>query len=201
MVHVAAGGGSSPLARGGRVAAGPRVGTAGLIPARAGRTSSTRPRTIGTRAHPRSRGADLTEAKSIRKFRGSSPLARGGLEKDEWGEGSPGLIPARAGRTQKRQGPKNRTRAHPRSRGADMCGVGVALSRLWLIPARAGRTARARRPGACIRAHPRSRGADGTGYDQQALDEGSSPLARGGLEAVGGEGGLQGLIPARAGRT
>ncbi len=70
--------GSSPLARGGRPAAGKPSGLLGLIPARAGRTTGTWSRSPAWRAHPRSRGED--ERPDILRHRGlgSSPLARGG---------------------------------------------------------------------------------------------------------------------------
>jgi len=75
------------------------------------------------------------------------------------------------------------------------------MPRIRLITARAGRTAIALVMMLARRAHPRSRGADWWPLVQAEWDEGSSPLARGGL--------LPGftplkedrLIPARAGRT
>ncbi len=50
-------------------------------------------------------------------------------------------------------------------------------------------------------AHPRSRGADVAGHAHAADEQGSSPLARGGLVRARGPQRNHGLIPARAGRT
>ena len=92
-------GGSSPLARGGLTLNAATLPPQGLIPARAGRTSDHPPTTRNHRAHPRSRGAD--EGASIRSAPalGSSPLARGGPATSSMPVMGPGLIPARAGRT------------------------------------------------------------------------------------------------------
>ena len=69
--------GSSPLTRG-KLGSG-RQGrqNRGLIPAHAGKTSQRpSPRALG-RAHPRSRGENVTEALDLTGERGSSPLTRG----------------------------------------------------------------------------------------------------------------------------
>ena len=70
-----------------------------------------------------------------------------------------------------------------------------------LIPARAGRTRPSRASPGWSRAHPRSRGADSAWDDVVVVAEGSSPLARGGLEDEATGFAVVGLIPARAGRT
>ena len=70
--------GSSPLARGGLTIV-PKLGLwPGLIPARAGRTRTSRSRRTPPRAHPRSRGADDGSSRAGSSLEGSSPLARGG---------------------------------------------------------------------------------------------------------------------------
>jgi len=51
------------------------------------------------RAHPRSRGADLIAIPKVQAFKGSSPLARGGLGHGVALNHGIRLIPARAGRT------------------------------------------------------------------------------------------------------
>ena len=193
--------GSSPLARGGRHERTPCAVNAGLIPARAGRTSAP-PRATGTsRAHPRSRGADECTAEGDRHKQGSSPLARGGPDLQAGDRIVSGLIPARAGRTGLDRVSRQVQRAHPRSRGADSLSVharGVPegsspLARggrgrhqgrdlpLGLIPARAGRTGREVACAELSGAHPRSRGADSTVIAVLDSEQGSSPLARGGL--------------------
>ena len=92
--------GSSPLARGGLVDWLRVTVPAGLIPARAGRTTGVGCATSTARAHPRSRGADAKSALGGYYREGSSPLARGGLKVPEPWVRFRGLIPARAGRTQ-----------------------------------------------------------------------------------------------------
>ena len=70
-----------------------------------------------------------------------------------------------------------------------------------LIPARAGKT----RPGGASRpgrtAHPRSRGENVAWACTSPTEAGSSPLARGKRGGEGGCGFVEGLIPARAGKT
>ncbi len=111
--------GSSPLARGGPSRTARRYYRAGLIPARAGRTSTRRTSPTLTRAHPRSRGEDVGPDPYAWGPSGSSPLARGGLGADGAVVRLPGLIPARAGRTTKASSSDSATGAHPRSRGED----------------------------------------------------------------------------------
>ena len=69
--------GSSPLTRGklhlGREASAGH----GLIPAHAGKTRRERPRPISVRAHPRSRGENLSRPMWTWVRPGSSPLTRG----------------------------------------------------------------------------------------------------------------------------
>ena len=114
------GSGSSPLARGGLAAFTDTTKAAGLIPARAGRTSMRAPTSGVHVAHPRSRGADGSARCGPRQGLGSSPLARGGRIPVRRIARMPGLIPARAGRTASRPREPSRQRAHPRSRGADL---------------------------------------------------------------------------------
>ena len=152
--------GSSPLARGGPRSTCAASCAMGLIPARAGRTPLTLTPVAGPRAHPRSRGADASGGMDGLRSNGSSPLARGGPRIDNLNQQSPGLIPARAGRTPLTLTPVAGPRAHPRSRGADASGGmdglrsngssplargGPRIDNLnqqspGLIPARAGRT-------------------------------------------------------------
>ena len=173
----------------------------GLIPARAGNTSSPTisPRASG--AHPRSRGEHAAQPVENDAPPGSSPLARGTLSVGGARAGGSGLIPARAGNTPSvTQSPPARG-AHPRSRGehspvatSTVSGVGssplargtpVVISKTLptcgLIPARAGNTARWLAGRGIFRAHPRSRG------EHVQLN---TPPPR-----------SKGLIPARAGNT
>ena len=172
--------GSSPLARGGLRREGPATMSAGLIPARAGRTGGARRGALGLGAHPRSRGADGFKGAAAGMQTGSSPLARGGRPRRAQRRPERGLIPARAGRTSSRRTPARPPWAHPRSRGADLA-LPLDLVRVQgssplarggrrvpvlegrgggLIPARAGRTCATRHGRRKKWAHPRSRGAD-----------------------------------------
>ncbi len=214
-------GGSSPLARGGPLGCVAVEQRPGLIPARAGRTA-IRPSTHWwSRAHPRSRGADIRRTARLSPSAGSSPLARGGPEHEVGVEQASGLIPARAGRTHPAPTARHTKPAHPRSRGADVMRDGARaqgdgsspLARggptasspgarsAGLIPARAGRTLSSVIAEGHAPAHPRSRGADDEMDDDVARRWGSSPLARGGHEHVRREPVGDRLIPARAGRT
>ena len=111
--------GSSPLVRGGRQPLVRGAGVVRLIPARAGRTRSTRAASPARSAHPRSCGADLTWSASASPRRGSSPLVRGGLRSPAGHGPRVRLIPARAGRTGRIHQEIAASSAHPRSCGAD----------------------------------------------------------------------------------
>ena len=109
--------GSSPLARGLRPQPGEEVAEDGIIPARAGFTSSGPGPTSGRPDHPRSRGVYQCNASISGSPGGSSPLARG-LRHTYlifW----PGerIIPARAGFTPRLRGGSRAHADHPRSRG------------------------------------------------------------------------------------
>ena len=93
----AAGGGSSPLARGLRVPGARRRPHLGIIPARAGFTRPGRAPGDSHRDHPRSRGV----------YRGATVLS----------EAQRRIIPARAGFTRRRRRPSSASADHPRSRG------------------------------------------------------------------------------------
>ena len=153
--------GSSPLTRG-KPNPVPNIATKnGLIPAHAGKTTAVSTGGPTSRAHPRSRGENMTDHDSLFGSRGSSPLTRGKrvavVSQDETG----GLIPAHAGKTAVAVGPPELHGAHPRSRGENAFGGGdlggelgsSPLTRgkpipghrvkaeLRLIPAHAGKTA------------------------------------------------------------
>ena len=89
--------GSSPLTRGKQVRGGDARGRTGLIPAHAGKTTTTRPRRCATRAHPRSRGENR--------------------RRHDWRRDGPRLIPAHAGKTPAATSIRLDPAAHPRSRG------------------------------------------------------------------------------------
>ena len=118
---------------------------------------------------------------------GSSPHARGLLTDGEGGTVVGRIIPACPRMSPHAQG------LHPEpDRVVHVHGI---------IPARAGfTTAISRRP-ATSWDHPRSRGVYTEQRRRPASDRGSSPLARGLLNASRGRGLADGIIPARAGFT
>ena len=174
-----------------------------------------------TWAHPRSRGENSRLPGPRQRRRGSSPLTRGKRAMTRHTLTISGLIPAHAGKTQPARRGAPRSRAHPRSRGENICsrsqhprfGGSSPLTRgkprtrrpdvaaRRLIPAHAGKTTRSL-PGFLRRwAHPRSRGENGSTSRCGSATAGSSPLTRGKLGDGCGGGDASGLIPAHAGKT
>ena len=92
-------GGSSPLARG--TPPWDRTGPcmSRFIPARAGNTRRTAPRSCWPAVHPRSRGEHGDRYRHIDRYTGSSPLARGTRGGARLDGAAHGFIPARAGNT------------------------------------------------------------------------------------------------------
>ena len=193
--------GSSPLARGLPIAVLAVADANGIIPARAGFTTTVRMMAVLTRDHPRPRGVYCSGSRRKHRSRGSSPLARGLL---------------RRGRSYRRARPD-----HPRSRGVytrrpiqDMLFDGSSpLARglrdtvparrghEGIIPARAGFTTGPPPSRHHGRDHPRSRGVYEGGLPADDVDRGSSPLARGLRSPVSPLGPRSWIIPARAGFT
>ena len=152
---------------------------------------------------------------------GSSPLARGTPPAFETSVFPCGLIPARAGNTQRRANLHRAHGAHPRSRGEHKTATprsaasegSSPLARgtlrrtsfpkkfFGLIPARAGNTPGAPNGWRTRRAHPRSRGEHSPGISGIMPHPGSSPLARGTHHQRCHTRIDAGLIPARAGNT
>ena len=213
--------GSSPLARGLPLGETRQTGFLGIIPARAGFTSAARPGTWRSADHPRSRGVYGRRPAAAEFMAGSSPLARGLLEAEDFAGVHVRIIPARAGFTNAYPASPETGWDHPRSRGVYLddvafaetepgssplarglrpppCGAG---SPGRIIPARAGFTKEHRKEQDDEGDHPRSRGV----YIVEAINreesDGSSPLARG---LRGGEHWFVPfcrIIPARAGFT
>ena len=213
--------GSSPLARGLprdtlRHSRGVRI-----IPARAGFTRHSRGVLPSFWDHPRSRGVYRRRARRARSVAGSSPLARG-LPK--WGAATSSgrrIIPARAGFTLARPGPRFLDEDHPRSRGvyvgrrrmgahhrgSSPLARGLHLRNIpfrierGIIPARAGFTRPCSPSAPEPQDHPRSRGVYHSPPRPIPTHVGSSPLARGLPLRLLGPVVAAGIIPARAGFT
>ena len=213
--------GSSPLARGLQLGQlGQKLGQ-GIIPARAGFTSTIMAAKASLSDHPRSRGVYSCLLHRASRLAGSSPLARGLLPLLVVEDLPLGIIPARAGFTAFRRVFRRRCRDHPRSRGVYRTSKGRSISMSgssplarglpvqdqrrggqWrIIPARAGFTAD-RHPGRHPnRDHPRSRGVYHELLPTEGHAAGSSPLARGLPVQDQRRGGQWRIIPARAGFT
>ena len=174
----------------------------GLIPARAGKTSTRyRPLGMGT-AHPRAGGENKDGVIDRLSIGGSSPRGRGKLLADGRAGPCDRLIPARAGKTSAHSRMSRPSRAHPRSGGENGPLVGDAssavgssprgrgklhcaprtVSRHGLIPARAGKTNASRSTHTLQRAYPRA-GGENPAVDYGCLKHfGSSPRGRGKLQ-------------------
>ena len=174
-----------------------------------------------TWAHPRPCGEHPRLAIDPNRGAGSSPPVRGAQGAHAGTGGGAGLIPARAGSTQKSDRWRKLYRAHPRP-----CGEHDKAYNLWrsetgssppvrgalhrtirvtpplgLIPARAGST---RKPVAAFQlggAHPRPCGEHTPGRPLELVHSGSSPPVRGAPEAQRRTRCRAWLIPARAGST
>ena len=109
--------GSSPLARGLPAVVGVEPDGPGIIPARAGFTSSRRHTGPCAWDHPRSRGVYIGWGSDFASTMGSSPLARGLRWRLRNAVTTKGIIPARAGFTLDRQVALPIPEDHPRSRG------------------------------------------------------------------------------------
>ena len=170
--------GSSPLARGLLRKALYALLTAGIIPARAGFTSSSSANSLSGQDHPRSRGVYRPAFSSAAVGFGSSPVARGLQPIRAPQPHADGIIPARAGFTHHNVVALWADPDHPRSRGVYQgqdrpCRAGRGSSPLArglqvgvadlsesdrIIPARAGVTSRAWNASRFAWDHPRSRG-------------------------------------------
>ena len=170
--------GSSPLTRGKRPRGQQDHRNRRLIPAHAGKTGRSAPTSRGGRAHPRSRGENIIAMMVSRRPLGSSPLTRGKRHAIRSHQSDCGLIPAHAGKTAPKLSEITAGKAHPRSRGENLCrlsrirvlsgsspltrGKRLSAARARgcgrLIPAHAGKTPGLAGGSPTNEAHPRSRG-------------------------------------------
>ena len=213
--------GSSPLTRGKLTHIAVLPLGDGLIPAHAGKTSSTPDMRAASTAHPRSRGENIWGAHAMFRAKGSSPLTRGKQVRCNPRGSCQGLIPAHAGKTMSRSASADTTRAHPRSRGENaqqpppvLCGGGSSpltrgkrrvprrvFLREGLIPAHAGKTRCKSSKPTSATAHPRSRGENTCWPSTRSISRGSSPLTRGKRKHRRQSRRARRLIPAHAGKT
>ena len=214
-------GGSSPRVRGKRVSRSPLAGAGRLIPARAGKTQAQPPIPHPHPAHPRACGENRTSARKPHARAGSSPRVRGKRTGEASWRRVPGLIPARAGKTQRHRPPPGHGWAHPRACGenprvwrahdpGDGSSPRVRGKRVddeeagrggGLIPARAGKTSALFATQGTVPAHPRACGENATTRPVWRAGPGSSPRVRGKRTDEPLVRAHVRLIPARAGKT
>ena len=132
---------------------------------------------------------------------GSSPLTRGRRVAAGLLTRRARLIPAHAGSTHPRAPERRHDRAHPRSRGVDICRRAFSRSLRGSSPLTRGRRSHEPYPPRRPRAHPRSRGVDCASRPPSQTPRGSSPLTRGRRRVRPGRRHRRGLIPAHAGST
>ena len=213
--------GSSPRVRGEQNAIVQLVLKLRIIPARAGRTTTTSNSTCAASDHPRACGANPFRVSHRAVTPGSSPRVRGELDKKVSDAKAARIIPARAGRTTSPTGSPPPATDHPRAcganpavwvsimatlgssprvrgerRGEDLHGRGGRI-----IPACAGRTNDHTTRHFTPSDHPRVCGANVRRFLTGWADPGSSPRVRG--ERSPSPPSLLALriIPACAGRT
>ena len=109
--------GSSPHARGTRLAPSEHVRPYGIIPACAGNTKRKAYSLLGVRDHPRMRGEHRARAVSASTALGSSPHARGTRMSNLSMYAMYGIIPACAGNTPGLYFSAGLLKDHPRMRG------------------------------------------------------------------------------------
>ncbi len=109
--------GSSPLVRGARSLIRACGWGHGIIPARAGSTPQSTVSNAIQGDHPRSCGEHPAERTSMTPLPGSSPLVRGAPASVTAPAPTPGIIPARAGSTQRTARSMSGAKDHPRSCG------------------------------------------------------------------------------------
>mgnify|MGYP000942583320 CR=1 FL=1 len=213
--------GSSPRGRGKHRAHLGRHLRPGLIPARAGKTSSPPSSASSLRAHPRAGGENTTHGGWRRSGTGSSPRGRGKPRGNLSPPDARRLIPARAGKTRPYISRRAKCKAHPRAGGENFahdlrrsCQLGSSprgrgkhvglvddAREVRLIPARAGKTQHTRTPIRTPRAHPRAGGENIPVLHFISQRLGSSPRGRGKRKVPYLRAPDSRLIPARAGKT
>ena len=122
--------GSSPLARGLLYTLSMTFTAKRIIPARAGFTASCITKDPNTPDHPRSRGVYHFSISFSPWTMGSSPLARGLLVRYPFHRDVDGIIPARAGFTERNSINEFAPTDHPRSRGVYL----REYQSNWLVP-------------------------------------------------------------------
>ena len=126
--------GSPPHARGRLGRARPRMGTLGITPACAGKTSTTTRAVFSVGDHPRMRGEDAAKSILNRLMSGSPPHARGRPSPAPKPIKAAGITPACAGKTAERKRPNLNKWDHPRMRGEDVSELEAGNALEWDHP-------------------------------------------------------------------
>ena len=177
------------------------AGASGLIPAHAGKTTTSAFARVRAAAHPRACGENRTPLAGVHGRAGSSPRMRGKLKSTRAKFQDLGLIPAHAGKTRRPLPARFDSGAHPRACGENKRHEKGSTQRPWLIPAHAGKTWSFFRAASRVRAHPRACGENLLWRGGTEVREGSSPRMRGKLCYRCIHSGRNRLIPAHAGKT
>ena len=221
ILHVSSLAGSSPHTRGARALTAAWMAPSRIIPAYAGSTMSSLPRTSRDTDHPRIRGEHEARPGRGSFVEGSSPHTRGARVGDRVFAGLPGIIPAYAGSTRRRHRARGRFLDHPRIRGEHAWGrIGVHAEKgssphtrgappasgpgpaaVRIIPAYAGSTWPTCSRTASPRDHPRIRGEHVGGGVYRTGLRGSSPHTRGARRPHERIARICRIIPAYAGST
>ena len=213
--------GSSPQARGTLIAEDVQDGLRRFIPAGAGNTVAGVAQAAGPAVHPRRRGEHVPIPSGRFIMTGSSPQARGTHYPSTPGVDDVRFIPAGAGNTAAPTSGVPTSAVHPRRRGehfsrerwvpgapgsspqarGTLCRLSAYTSTCRFIPAGAGNTRWPIGSDAYLAVHPRRRGEHSRSPYGCRSCCGSSPQARGTLEADSGEHVVTRFIPAGAGNT
>ena len=126
--------GSSPRVRGKRDRRRNRDRSTGLIPARAGKTSSRASSPPSAWAHPRACGENKTQVLKAHFGDGSSPRVRGKPDRQRRRRQRQRLIPARAGKTPIDPVPARTPGAHPRACGENIAPIAAQIGEAGSSP-------------------------------------------------------------------
>ena len=193
--------GSSPRVRGKLIVITSSPLCVGLIPARAGKTSSASCSAVLAAAHPRACGENWMSPGCWRIVMGSSPRVRGKRRPSAASTPRRRAHPRACGENLVRVCKKQLAAgSSPRVRGKRGHAVITGVEQ-GLIPARAGKTKHRRDPHAEVTAHPRACGENDPARSSMGVPMGSSPRVRGKHVLRSVEDENAGLIPARAGKT
>ena len=193
--------GSSPLARGLRVTPPRHSHHVGIIPARAGFTTCSSRKALTPTDHPRSRGVYRQPTSAVASSDGSSPLARGLPVVTLVVPFQLGIIPARAGFTDRSRPLVRSCGDHPRSRGVYGRTSPVTNAPRGSSPLARGLPVHPVRPVPGVGIIPARAGFTAQRDADRRYAEGSSPLARGLQNCFGFKSKGRRIIPARAGFT